>query len=181
MLVAKRVVEALTVDPHVFHQVLYGSSLVTARPENLHGFLEDFIPIELFLSRHFCCPDNSLYAFWNEQSRKQGGVREELKKKGAPKSTPSGSAGASLDSLTKKTALTFAEDWYKTILKHQVKGTASTTIFEKEGQEYELIDPADGQRIDIGTKEAMTDLKAEFGPAGKTYIIRRGLTAGCNR
>ena len=120
-------------------------------------------------------------AFWNmikykkgfgKQADKDAG-HEELKKKSAPKSTPSGSDGANLDSLTKKTALTFGSDWYKSILKHQVKGTTSVTIFEKEDQEYELVDPTDDQRIDIGTKEAMTQLKADFGAAGTGYVIRR--------
>src|SRR5438477_650431 len=69
MLVAKGVVHTLAIDPHVFHQILDGCSLVTARPENLHGFMENFIPIELFLSRHSCCLGCSLYSFWNEQSR----------------------------------------------------------------------------------------------------------------
>src|SRR5258708_2595858 len=54
MLVAKRVVDTLAVDPHVLHQVLDRSSLVTARPENLHSPMEDFIAIELFLARHSC-------------------------------------------------------------------------------------------------------------------------------
>src|SRR6266516_1167321 len=52
MLVAKRVVDTLAVDPHVLHQVLDRSSLVTARPENLHSPMEDFIAIDLFLARH---------------------------------------------------------------------------------------------------------------------------------
>jgi hypothetical protein len=52
MLIAKGVVDTLAVDPHVLHQILDRRSLVTARPENLHGFVEDFIPIELFLARH---------------------------------------------------------------------------------------------------------------------------------
>ncbi len=52
MLVAKGVVDTLPVDPHVLHQILDRSSLITARPENLHGFMEDLISIELFLARH---------------------------------------------------------------------------------------------------------------------------------
>src|SRR2546427_10707074 len=52
MLVAKSVVDTLAVDPHMLHQILDRSSLVTARPENLHSLMEDFIAIELFLSRH---------------------------------------------------------------------------------------------------------------------------------
>src|SRR5260370_33199007 len=55
MLVAKRVVDTLAVDPHVLHQILDRSSLVTARPENLHGFMEKRIAIELFLPGHSFC------------------------------------------------------------------------------------------------------------------------------
>ena len=55
MLIAKGVVDTLAVDPHVLHQILDRRSLVTACPENLHGFMEDFIAIELFLARHLCC------------------------------------------------------------------------------------------------------------------------------
>src|SRR5437868_3248086 len=55
MFVAKSVVDTLAVDPHVLHQILDGSSLVTVRPENLHSLMEDFIAIELFLSRHSPC------------------------------------------------------------------------------------------------------------------------------
>src|ERR1044071_924147 len=55
MLIAKGVVDTLAIDPHVLHQILDRRSLVTARPENLHGFMEDFIAIELFLARHLCC------------------------------------------------------------------------------------------------------------------------------
>src|SRR5947209_9539831 len=69
MLVAKRVVDTLAVDPHVLHQILDRRSPVTARPENLHSLMEDFIAIELFLSRHSCCLGYPLYSFWNGQSR----------------------------------------------------------------------------------------------------------------
>src|SRR6476619_442992 len=55
MLIAKGVVDTLAVDPHVLHEILDRRSLVTARPENLHGFMEYFIAIELFLARHVCC------------------------------------------------------------------------------------------------------------------------------
>src|SRR5437016_14533084 len=72
MLVAKRVVDTLAVDPHMLHQILDRSSLVTARPEDLHSLMEDFIAIELFLSRHSCSLGYSLYSFWNEQSRIDG-------------------------------------------------------------------------------------------------------------
>jgi hypothetical protein len=68
--VAKSVVDTLAIDPHVTDQILNGSSLVTARPENLHCLVEDFIPIELFLPRHFL--RLGLYSFWNEQSRIAG-------------------------------------------------------------------------------------------------------------
>src|SRR6266446_1592040 len=69
MLISKGVVNTLAIDSHVLHQNLDRRSLVTARPENLHGFVEDFIAIELFLSRHSLCLGNPLYSFWNEQSR----------------------------------------------------------------------------------------------------------------
>src|SRR6266566_7060531 len=69
MFVAKSVVDTLAIDAHVLHQILDRRSLVTARPENLHSLMEDFIAIELFLSRHSCCLGYPLYSFWNEQSR----------------------------------------------------------------------------------------------------------------
>src|SRR5438128_3666648 len=69
MFVAKSVVDTLAVDPHMLHQILDRSSLVTARPENLHSLMEDFIAIELFLSRHSCSLGYPLYSFWNGQSR----------------------------------------------------------------------------------------------------------------
>src|SRR2546427_4113172 len=75
MLVAKRVVDTLAVDPHVLHQVLDRSSLVTARPENLHSPMEDFIAIELFLARHSYLR-TPLYSFWNEQSRINGATHD---------------------------------------------------------------------------------------------------------
>ena len=59
MFVAKSVVDTLAVDPHVLDQILDGSPFVTARPENLHGFVEDFIAIELFLPRHGFAVDYS--------------------------------------------------------------------------------------------------------------------------
>ena len=71
MLIAKGVVNTLAIDSHMLHQILDRRSFVTARPENLHGFMEDFIPIELFLARDSCCPGYPLYSFWNEQSRIQ--------------------------------------------------------------------------------------------------------------
>ena len=88
MLVPKRVVDTLAVDLHVFHQILDRSSLVTARPEDLHSLIEDFIPIELFLSRHFVFSRLSFIlflertvknrpaaAYWEQTS---GSVRDEV-------------------------------------------------------------------------------------------------------
>src|SRR6185295_12123813 len=69
MLVAKGVVNTLAIDSHVLDQVLNGCPLVTSRPENLHGFMENFIPIELFLARHSFCLGYLYTSFWNEQSR----------------------------------------------------------------------------------------------------------------
>src|SRR5258705_8003188 len=71
MLIAKGVVDTLAIDPHVLHQILDRRALVTAHPEHLHRFVENFIWIELFLSRHSCCLGHLLYSFWNEQSRIQ--------------------------------------------------------------------------------------------------------------
>src|SRR5438067_1830028 len=68
MLVAKSIVDTLAVDPHVFHQILDRSSLVTARPENLHSLVEDFIAIELFLSRHSPYP-RCLYTLFGTNSQ----------------------------------------------------------------------------------------------------------------
>src|SRR6266566_10058154 len=68
MFVAKSVVDTLAVDPHMLHQILDRSSLVTARPENLHSLMEDFIAIELFLSRHSPCP-RCLYTLFGTNSQ----------------------------------------------------------------------------------------------------------------
>lgn len=121
--------------------------------------------------------------FWDMLKYKKGFGKQADKEAGrklveawAPKakSSPSGSDGASLDTLTKKTALTFADDWYPVILSHQVKGTAHEQFFEKEeapvkeAVNWELIDDADGSVVETGSKSAMEALKADFGNAGFT-------------
>ena len=68
MLIAKGVINTLAIDPHVLHKILDRRSLVTARPENLHGFVEDFIPIEFFLARH-CAVSVILYTLSGTNSQ----------------------------------------------------------------------------------------------------------------
>jgi hypothetical protein len=84
--------------------------------------------------------------FWNMIKYKKGFGKKAGKKKGQqaleslsaskrPSTTPGGSDGASLDSFTKKTALTFYDDWYGVILSNQVPGTAREEFPTSEEEE----------------------------------------------
>jgi len=108
MLIAECVIDTLAINPHVLHQILDRRSLVTARPENLHRLVEDFISIELFLARHSCCLGYSLYSFWNEQSRIQQGYSRPASSltanQSAPIRTTKGERIVRLNALTSKAA-----------------------------------------------------------------------------